>query len=114
MVLPTVLVSGYALTPKGTTLHEQLKTFGVVLEIDTESDTIVDAAFMLLSDLGRDFCRRLVVGYNLNEGVDPLLARVSDALLLPSQPAITMALRAAVQRYQERTSRKRRPEISLV
>jgi len=78
----------------------------VVLEIDTATDTIVDAEFMMTTELARRFCREQVVGYSLADGIEPLLHNVAKVLLLPSQQAFVMALRSAAQRYWERTGRR--------
>lgn len=106
---PRVLVSGSALAPKGAVLTEQPQQISVVLEVETATDTIVDAAFAIGTDLAASFCKRLVVGYDLKQGIDPLARELAAALLLPVQPAVMMALRSAVQRYTERVGRDRQP-----
>jgi len=101
-----VLVSGYAQAPRGTCLTTRADTAGVVLEIDSATDTIVDAEFMMTTELGRRFCREQVVGYSLANGIEPLIQELSRSLLIPSQSAFVRALRSAAQRYWERTGRR--------
>lgn len=108
-----VLASGYAQAPRGTCLAERWGSVGVVLEIDPATHTIVDAEFMLNTELARRFCRERVVGYCLAEGVEPLLREMALSLAIPSQQAFIMAVRSAVQRYWERVSpRNRVPSIT--
>lgn len=101
----TVLVTGYAKAPLGTAMQEVYRYAGIVLEIDPQTDTIVDAEFTFITDLARRYLRRLLVGYSLRQGLDPLVERICSHYFAPSQQAIIVALRAAVQRYQERSQR---------
>lgn len=104
-----VLVTGYAQAPRGACEADQSGSIGVALEIDPATDMITDAEFMTVSDLVGRFCRDLVVGYSLSQGIDPLLHKLSKVLLVPSQQAFLMALRSAAQRYWERTKRRAAP-----
>lgn len=97
--LNSVLVTGYSKAPQGTSMYEMFKHAGIVLEIDMETHTIVDAEFTFIAQLTKDFFRRLIVGYNLSEGIEPLIARIQDHYFAPSQQAIVVALQSAVQRY---------------
>jgi Domain of unknown function (DUF3870) len=97
--LKSVLVTGYSKAPQGTSMYEMFKHAGIVLEIDMETHTIVDAEFTFIAQLTKDFFRRLMIGYNLSEGIEPLIARIQDHYYAPSQQAIIVALQSAVQRY---------------
>lgn len=97
----TILVSGYAQAPKGTPMYEVHKWAGVVLEIDVSSNRIVAAECLLLTSLARDFCARLLVGYDLSAGLDPLIELMTARLQTPSRDSIVVAVRTAVQRYME-------------
>jgi hypothetical protein len=97
----TVLVTGFAQVPKGTTLYEIYKTIGVVLVINHKTEVIEDAEFTLLADLTNYYLSELVKGYDLKEGITPLLEKVKRHCLLPSQGAIIQAIRSAWDRYQE-------------
>ena len=80
----TVLVTGYAPSPHGTAMHSLYKFAGVVLEIDTQTDRIVNAEFTFVTSLARDFIARLIQGYNLNDGLEGLFQKI--ALLGPIHP----------------------------
>ncbi len=97
----TVLVSGYAQAPKGTGLSELMTWIGVVLEIDCKTHSIVDADGTFVTRLARDFFRRQVVGYCLNDGLDGLLESIRTHYNTPSRSSLQVALRAAFQRYVE-------------
>lgn len=97
--LRSVLVTGYSKAPQGTSMYEMFKHAGIVLEIDMETHTIVNAEFTFVAQLTKDYFRRLVVGYNLSEGIELLITRIQDHYYAPSQQAIIVALQSAVQRY---------------
>ncbi|MEW9672435.1 DUF3870 domain-containing protein [Ammoniphilus sp. 3BR4] len=97
----TVLVTGFAQVPKGTTLYEMYKTMAVVLVIDCKTEVIEDAEFTCTTDLMNYYLSDLVKGYNLKEGINPLLDTVRQHCIIPSQGALVQALRSAWDRYQE-------------
>lgn len=97
----TVLVSGYAQAPRGTGMSELLTWIGVVLEIDCATHKIVAADGTFITELARGFFRRQVEGYCLNDGLEGLLATISEHYNTPSKNALQVALQAAFQRYME-------------
>jgi hypothetical protein len=99
--MKTILVTGYAPVPKGTPMYEVYKSTGVVLEIDPVSNTIVDADLTFITDLGKDFFRRLIRGYCMNNGIDGLIGRIYQHHFTPSTDAVVKALRIAYQRYTQ-------------
>jgi hypothetical protein len=102
----TILVTGYAPIPKGSSMFEAFKTTGAVLEIDPETNLIVDADFPFITDLAKDFFVRLTRGYCLDQGIDPLIQSISQHFFTPSTDAAVKALRVAYQRYVQ-TARPR-------
>lgn len=100
----TIMVTGYAKAPQGTSMYEQFRHAGVVLEIDPATETIVDAEFTFVTQLAQRFCRGMVIGYRLGKGLEPLVADFRTRYAAPSQQAVIMALRVAVQRYHEHRS----------
>lgn len=99
ITMQTVLVTGYAKAPQGTSMYEKYKHVGIILEIDPETDEIVNASFTFVSELTTSFFKRMVIGYNLSRGLDSLIECIKSHYLAPSQQAVIVALKAAVQRY---------------
>lgn len=97
----TVLVSGYAQAPKGTGMSETMTWIGVVLEVDCTTHAIVAADATFVTELARDFFRRVVVGYKLTDGLEGLVALVEKKIHTPSKNSLQVALQAAFQRYVE-------------
>jgi Domain of unknown function (DUF3870) len=99
--LDTILVTGYAPAPKGSSMYEAYKTAGVVLEIDPKRNILVQAEFIFVTDLAKDYVSRLVQGYDLSQGIEPLVERIQMHYFTPSTDSVIMALRVAYQRYQQ-------------
>lgn len=99
--MDTILVTGYAPAPKGSSMYEAYKTAGVVLEIDPKNQRLVRAEFTFVTDLAKDYVSRLVNGYDLSQGIEPLIERIQMHYFTPSTDAVIMALRVAYQRYQQ-------------
>ncbi|MEX2460775.1 MAG: DUF3870 domain-containing protein [Paenibacillaceae bacterium] len=104
--LNSALVTGYSKAPQGTSMYEVYKHAGIVLEIDLETNQIVNAEFTFIAQLTRDYFKRLMVGYNLSDGLDPLILRIQEHYFAPSQQSIIVALQSAVQRYWDCTKTK--------
>lgn len=99
--LNSVLVTGYAKAPQGTSMYEIYRHAGIVLEIDIETHKILDVEFTMVADLTKNFFKKLVVGYSLEDGLDSLIERIKQYYFAPSQQAIIVALQSANQRYWE-------------
>jgi hypothetical protein len=97
----TVLVTGFAQGPRGTTVYETYKTIGVVLVINRKTSIIEDAQFTLITDLMDSYISSLIKGYNIKDGMEPLLTKVKKHCLIPSQGAVVQAIRSAIDRYNE-------------
>lgn len=97
----TVMVSGFAQLPKGTTLYERYKIVGVVFVIDLDTSQIIDCDFTFVADLTNRFLVSIVRGYYLNQGLEPLLSEIRKRCQLPSQGAVIQAIRSCYDRYVE-------------
>lgn len=97
--LDTILVTGYSKAPQGTSMYEIYKHAGIVLEIELSTHKIVNAEFTFVTDLTKRFFEQLILGYELDKSIDPLIERIQNHYFAPSQQAIIVALQSAVQRY---------------
>ncbi|KKI90426.1 hypothetical protein WQ54_20950 [Bacillus sp. SA1-12] len=108
--MKTVLVTGYAKAPQGSAMFEIYKTSGIVLEIDYETNVIVNAEFTFVTNLARDFLSRLIVGYDLSKGLESLIQRIEAHYYTQSTNSVIVAVKAAYKRYMEK--KKKIEEIS--
>lgn len=101
----TVMVTGYAPAPKGTTMHHLFNYAGVVLEISLAQNIIVNAQFTFVTDLSKGFFSRLICGYDLNNDPECLYDLIRAHVWTPSTEAIIACLRIALQRYFDTRSK---------
>lgn len=99
--METVLVTGYAKAPQMSVMYEKHKYAGVVLEINISRNIIVNADFTFVTTLANDYFKRLVIGYDLNEGLDKLISEIESRYFAPSTSSLIVALKAAIRRYEE-------------
>jgi len=95
----TIFITGYARIPEGITANQLYKVLGIGVEIDPRTEVIIDADCTLATTVGRSFFRRLVVGYDLSGGVEPLVQRFERRYHVAARKAIIAALRVIEQRY---------------
>ncbi|MGG1678528.1 DUF3870 domain-containing protein [Neobacillus sp. NRS-1170] len=100
--LNTVLVTAYAKAPQGSAMYEAYKHTGIILEINPTTNVIINVEFTFLADLTKDFFSRMMVGYDLSNGIDELINRVEKHYFAPSTNSVIVALKAAYKRYIER------------
>ena len=97
----TVLITGYAPAPKGTVMQESQRLFGVVIEVDRRTHRIVAADIPGVTDLSKDFFRRVAVGYDLSQGVERLAEKVRSRYWTSSTDALIACLKIIGQRFEE-------------
>lgn len=102
MRMSTVLITAYAKAPQNTSMYENYKYVGIVLEIHKESHIIINAEFTFVTNLAQDFFKRMIVGYDFSKDISPLIEEIANDYLAPSQQAVIVALKVAHQRYKDR------------
>lgn len=96
-----VLVSGFAITPKGTPLNEVYKHIGVQLLIDKRTNRIIKSDFSVISQLTREQLQSIVNGFCVDEPIEVILTKMKNHIFIPSLGAIQQAFKVAVDRYRE-------------
>jgi len=95
----TLFFTGYARLPSGITASEMGKIVGLGLEIDATTREIVTADCTLATTVGRDFVRRLLVGWRLDADLDHLIHCIEARYHGNAQKALIAALRAAHEKF---------------
>ncbi|MBT2714393.1 DUF3870 domain-containing protein [Bacillus sp. ISL-57] len=98
---PTLLITAYAKAPQNTSMYENSKYAGMVLEIHKESHIIINAEFTFLTTLAQDFFKRMIVGFDFSKDIDSLIENIKTDFLAPSQQSVIVALKIAHQRYKD-------------
>jgi hypothetical protein len=114
MGMPTLLITAYAKAPQNTSMYENNKYAGIVLEIHKESHIIINAEFTFVTTLAQDYFKRMIVGFDFSKDISPLIEKVKSDFLAPSQQAIIVALKIAHQRYTDSIEDKKNIELAEV
>lgn len=102
----TYLFSGSTLLPKEFPSRDYLKRTFAMLEIDPEKEVIVKASFFCLIPHTSDFLSEIVNGYDLKQGIKPLLEEIEERLYIPPTRAWTKAVEIAYQKYKDFREKK--------
>jgi|SRR5690625_1365425 len=100
--MDSIIVTAYAKAPQNTSMYEVYKHIGIVLEIDRETRKIIDAEFTLITNLAKDYFKRLFIGYCMDDGVEGILKKIENSYFAPSTNSFNVALKSAFRRYEER------------
>lgn len=84
----SVIFSAYAKLPAGITAYEVHKVIGVVVEIDMHTGRILQAECTLATKLASDFIAKMLVGYNMNDGLDELNAMIEKHYQASAKKAV--------------------------
>lgn len=96
-----VLISGYAKLPAHITSEEVFHTAVVVLVIDLQMGTILSAECSMATELGKQFVADLLVGYNMDNGPEALIAKFDRVYYGQAKKAIVTALKMIFAKYDE-------------
>lgn len=97
----TYLFSGATLLPKDVPMRDHLVRTISMLEIDPEKEVIVRASFMAQIKHTNDFLASIAEGYDLKQGIEPLLKEMEERAHVPPIRAWIKAVEIAYQKYQE-------------
>ncbi len=95
----TLLFSGHALLPKGTCLHESMKMITFVMEVDAKTGRIVDTCFNTIIPLTNQFLSRILIGYDLNQGIDAALEEIQRRAFLTAERAFLKAIEVGYRKW---------------
>ncbi|GLY10764.1 DUF3870 domain-containing protein [Pseudobacillus badius] len=101
MRMTSVLITAYAKAPQNTSMYENYKYAGIVLEIHKETHIILNAEFTFLTNLAQDYFKRMIIGYDFSKDIKPLIEEITSDFIAPSQQAVIVALKVAHQRYKD-------------
>ena len=96
----TVFLSGKARLSEGITAEKIYGVLTVVCEVDLETGKIIDTDCTLSTDVAKNFFKRLVNGYSLKNGIDPLLEKLKQRYYGDVDRALGAALKNIYHDYQ--------------
>lgn len=94
-----VLFSGYARLPSGTVSGEIYKVMALVVVVDLEQGTILEAECTLSTSLSARFVTHLLVGKSLRGNLSELVELINTSYQGSAKKAIITALRIISDKY---------------
>lgn len=101
MSMETIFLSAYVKLPSNTTAEKVYDFLALVVEVDVNTDVIVNTDISLITALGRDFISRLVCGYNMRDGVDGLIDKFRRSYFGESLKAIEACFKLIFVKYEK-------------
>jgi hypothetical protein len=95
-----VLFSGYAKLPTGITATELYRVIGLVILIDMETETIVEADCTLATSVARNHVSQTLMGQTLKNGPEPLVRLIDQVYQGSAKKAIITAIRISYDKYR--------------
>lgn len=96
----TLFLAGYARLPQGMAAKNVFESMTITVEIEPKYGVILSADCTLITELGRNFIGKLLRGYSLNDGVEPIIDAIHDCYLGKATSALIAALRDIENQYQ--------------
>lgn len=95
-----VFFSAYAKLPLGITATEIYRVIGVVVVVDIETGTIMEADCTLATETARNFVRNIIAGFSMSKGIEPLLQIIDTRYQGGAKKAIITALKIIYDKYR--------------
>lgn len=95
-----VLFSGYAKLPTGITATELYRVIGLVILVDMDTETIVEADCTLATQTARKHVSETLIGQSLKSGPEPLVRLIDQVYQGSAKKAIITALRISYDKYR--------------
>lgn len=100
----TIFIAGHAKLPQGMAAKSVFDTLTITAEVEVAYGVILEASCTLATEHGREFVGRLLRGYSLLNGLEPLQTAFQDQYKGKAQHALLAALKdlhAQFEQYRE-------------
>ena len=101
-----MIFTGKARLAEGVTSEKLYGILTVGLEINMDSEIIVDADCTLSTDVAKRFFKQIIVGYNVSKGLDPLMDAIKQRYHGDVAKALGAALRNGYREYENFVKKK--------
>lgn len=101
-----VLFSGYARLPSNTTAQKFYEELAMVAVIDMNTGVIHNVECTMVTGLAKEFVRELIVGYDMNRGVEELLKTLEYKYQGHLKKALASAVKMIGTQYSELVKHK--------
>jgi len=96
----TVYFSSYAKLPEELPSAHYNRNLDIGLIINFQTGDIEGLSCTLITEDTKEFLKSIIVGYNLNDGIDILIEELKSRFFGSSQKALCVTLRSIYEKYQ--------------
>jgi Domain of unknown function (DUF3870) len=96
----TIICTGYSKLPDGMAAKNLFGVMGVGMEIDPMTDCVINASSTFVTNMCTDFVKSVLVGHNLNDGVDEPIRKFERRYYGLGKKAIIAAIRDAYNQFE--------------
>lgn len=111
-VAQTVFIVGHAKPPKGMSAADVYSTLSLALVVEVRHGVILEASCSLVTEAGRNFMSRLLVGESLMDGPESVERAIASGYLGSAQAAILAAWKDVVYQFRQYKNRTQNPVSS--
>lgn len=98
------LFSGYAKLPSNTTAQKIYEELVLVMVVDMNTGVVHNAECTMVTGLAKEFVSSLIVGYNMNQGVESLIKTFERRYQGHLKKALTSSIKMIGIQYAEARS----------
>ncbi len=95
------LFSGYARLPSNTTAQKIYEELVLVMVIDMVTGVVHNAECTMVTGLAKEFVSKLIIGYDMKQGIDPLVKELEHRYQGHLKKALASAIRMIGSQYAE-------------
>lgn len=102
-----VLFSGYARLPSNTTAQKFYDELALVAVVDMNTGVVHNVECTMVTGLAKEFVRDIIVGYDMNRGVEELLKTLDYKYQGHLKKALSSALKMIGTQYVELVNKEK-------
>lgn len=95
------LFSGYARLPSNTTAQKIYEELALVVVIDMNTGVVHNAECTMVTGLAKEFVSNLIIGYDMNQGIEPLVKEMEHRYQGHLKKALASSVRMIGAQYAE-------------
>lgn len=95
------LFSGYAKLPSNTTAQKIYEELVLVMVIDMNTGVVHDAECTMVTGLAKEFVSNLIIGYDMNRGIEPLVKTLEHKYQGHLKKALASSMRMIGAQYAD-------------
>ena len=95
------LFSGYARLPSNTTAQKIYEELALVMVIDMRTGVVHNAECTMVTGLAKEFVSNLIIGYDMNQGIEPLVKLLEQRYQGHLKKALVSSVRMIGSQYAE-------------